>query len=77
MRMKVIEINFASNLPWLFRLIDSTGVEYFVLNAEKYAEFGVASPVTRLMLDNFDIGTSIQASSKEWNGANIVTVIAR
>lgn len=77
MRMKVVEVNFLKNRPWLFRLHDSLGAEYFILHREGYAEFGVPSPVDRFMLDNFDVGTDINAAFEMRNGVNIVTTLTR
>lgn len=74
--MKVVEVNFISSKYWLFKLQDASGVEYFILNSKSYAESGMSSPVTRVMLDSFDVGSSINASFEEVKGVNVVVAIS-
>lgn len=75
MLVRVTDVSFTTEQPWLFKFVDSENKEYLVLNSESYAKYGLSNPVNRTHLDQLDVGMSSQIAFKVINGKNVVTSI--
>lgn len=75
MRVKVIDVNFATNKNWIFRFVDSNGSDYYVKDSGFYADEKLNNPVTKMTLDRIHVGMWVNIESQKINGVNIVTRI--
>ncbi|MFQ6372734.1 hypothetical protein [Shewanella sp. YIC-542] len=75
MLVRVTDVSFTTNQPWLFKFADSENKEYLVLNSETYAKYGLPNPVNRTHLDQLDVGMPSKIAFKVIDGKNIVTSI--
>lgn len=75
MKLKIIEVNFTSNLNWLYKLINQEGSIFYIMQKDFYDALELHSPVTKRELDCYDTGHFISADVVQNNDANIVTRI--
>jgi hypothetical protein len=59
MILKIIATNFSAEINWLFKLIDNSGREYFVMQEGFYKNKGLKSSVTKDKLDTLDIKQNV------------------
>jgi len=72
MRLRIAEANFTAKFDWLFRLIDDSGNNVFIMNDSFYKSRSLKSPITKKTLDYFDKGLWINAHIKEVNSIKVV-----
>ena len=73
----IIATNFSNNLPWIFKLTDISKNEYYIMNADFYTKNGMNSPITKNMLDSFDIGYTIRGEVERISGFIVLTEIKK
>jgi hypothetical protein len=75
MILKVTETNFTTKHNWLFKLTDSTGKTYFIMNDNFYRLNKIKAPTTRKEIDSLDKGHSIDCETKDINSVEVVIKI--
>lgn len=75
MQVRVKEVNFSNNFPWLFKFSDSSDREYLAFDSGFYIERKLSNPVNRMHLDQLDVGNSAKIKFTVINGENVVTSI--
>ncbi|MEQ6169104.1 hypothetical protein AAOE16_18035 [Ekhidna sp. MALMAid0563] len=75
MNLKVTETNFTTDYDWIFKLTDSSGNLYYIMNNSFYIKNNIKSPLTKKELDQLDVGHSLRCDSKHINDINLVTSI--
>lgn len=72
MRLKITDTNFTTKYDWLFKLTDYNDEVYYIMDEFFYRKYNMKTPITRLHLDSFDKGQSINATIREINNRKIV-----
>ncbi len=75
MHVRVTDVNFTTNHPWLFKFSDSDSTEYLAFDSGFYAEHGLSNPVNRMHLDQLDVGMSSKIKFTVIGNQNVVTSI--
>jgi hypothetical protein len=73
MILKIIATNFRAEFNWLYKLIDNSGREYYVMQDGFYKIKGFKSPVTKDKLDTLDINQSVDCVYELIDEKNIIT----
>jgi len=61
----VIETNFSTNQPWIFKLADSSGSFCYTMDTNFYERNGLKSPITKHELDFLEVGCRIRGETTE------------
>lgn len=72
MKLEIIETNFTTIKPWIFKLKDWNDAFYFIMNSDFYSNNNLASPITKKELDYLDKGYKINVLVREINDLNVV-----
>jgi hypothetical protein len=76
MHVRVTDVSFTIDQPWIFKFRDSTETEYLAFDTEFYIEHGLTFPINRMHIDQLDVGMSSKISFTVISGENIVTSIS-
>jgi hypothetical protein len=72
MRLRITDTNFTTRYDWLFRLVDESGNDFYIMNAAFYKKHNFKSPITKKELDTYDRGQWITATVEKIDGKGIV-----
>ncbi len=75
MLVRVTNVSFIQEQPWLFKFVDRQNEEYLVLNSAFYKGYGLPNPLIRMHLDQLDVGMSAKIAFKMIDDKNVVTSI--
>ena len=75
MRVRVVDVNYATDKEWIFKFADSAGAEYYMKDNQFYLEENLTNPMTNMSLERVQVGMWINIDSQKAKGLNVVTRI--
>ena len=75
MKLKIIETDLTGAKGWLFKLIDESGNEVYIMELWFYKKNKLKTPVNYTVTDSYDNNMWIDANIQEIDGKKIVTSI--
>ncbi|MBA6399881.1 hypothetical protein [Colwellia sp. BRX10-4] len=75
MHVRVTDVSFTIDQPWIFKFRDSAEKEYLAFDTEFYTCHGLKCPINRMHLDQLDVGMASKIKFVVISGENVVTSI--
>jgi translation elongation factor P/translation initiation factor 5A len=72
MRLRIIETDFTAHNGWVFKLVNESGNDFYIMDDAYYKKHSLKSPITKKELDYYDKGLWINASVVQIEGDSIV-----
>lgn len=73
MRLRIVECNFLNSSDWIYKLQDTTGQTFYIMNGTFYKHHRMLNPISKKELDSFDNGIWVNASTEYFEGIYLVT----
>ena len=75
MHVRVTDVSFTTEQPWIFKFRDNTEKEYFAFDTGFYAKYGLPFPLNKMHLDQLDVGMPSKIRFTVINEQNVITSI--